>query len=94
MTMLPPAHTALQTLARLNQLVSSSLDMEQVLHDIAHAAAALMDALLVHVLIADEATHTLASRAFSDARLGISFAIIHLCGVFNLMKMPRQSQLQ
>ena len=75
MTMLPPAHTALQTLARLNQLVSSSLDMEQVLHDIAHAATALLDAPLVHVLIADEATHTLASRAFSDARLGADFPI-------------------
>src|SRR5438128_1004257 len=66
MTMLPPAHTALHTLARLNQVVSSSLDMDKVLHEIAHAAAALMDAPFVHFLIADEATNRLESRAFSD----------------------------
>ena len=70
MTMLTPAHTALHTLARLHQAVSSSLDMDKVLHDIAHAAAALMDAPLVHCLLADEATRTLESRAFSDPRLG------------------------
>ena len=64
MTMLPPAHTALHTLARLNQVVSSSLDMDQVLHEIAHAAAALMDAPFVHCFMADEATRTLESRAF------------------------------
>ena len=75
MTMLPPAHTALHTLARLNQVVSSSLDMDKVLHEIAHAAAALMDAPFGHCLIADEATHTLASRAFSDARIGADFPI-------------------
>ena len=70
MTMLTPAHTALYTLARLHQVVSASLDMDKVLHDIAHAAAALMDAPLVHCLLADEATRTLESRAFSDPRLG------------------------
>src|SRR5262245_2469020 len=59
MTVLPPTYTALHTLARLNQVVSSSLDMDTVLHDIAHAAATLMDAPFVHVLMADEATHTL-----------------------------------
>src|SRR5262245_8026275 len=75
MTTLPPAHTALHTLARLNQLVSASLDMEKVPRDIAHAAAVLMDAPLGHFLMADEATHTLASRAFSDARLGEDFPI-------------------
>src|SRR5262245_10206887 len=75
MTMLPPAHTALHTLARLNQVVSSSLDMDKVLREIAHAAAALMDAPFVHFLIAYEATHTLESRAFSDARLEADFPI-------------------
>jgi signal transduction histidine kinase/ActR/RegA family two-component response regulator len=68
--MLTSAHTALHTLARLNQLVSSSLDMDEVLHEIAHAAATLMNAPFVHLLIADEATHTLESRAFSDPQLG------------------------
>src|SRR5215471_9923647 len=75
MTMLPPAHTALHTLTRLNQLVSASLDMEKVPRDIVHAAATLMDAPLGHFLMADEATHTLVSRAFSDARLGEDFPI-------------------
>src|SRR5512145_2768598 len=59
MTVLPPPHTALHTLARLNQVVSASLDMDKVLHEIAHAAAALMNAPFVHCLIADAATHTL-----------------------------------
>ena len=72
---LPPAHTAFHTLARLNQVVSSSLDMDKVLHEIAHAAATLMDAPFVHFLLADEATHTLASRAFSDPRIGADFPI-------------------
>src|SRR6266571_2982223 len=70
MTTLMPAHTALHTLARLNQVVSSSLNMDKVLREIAHAAATLMDAPFVHFFIADEATHTLASRAFSDPRIG------------------------
>jgi signal transduction histidine kinase/ActR/RegA family two-component response regulator len=69
MTMLTPAHTALHTLARLNQVVSSSLDMDKVLREIAHAAATLMDASFVHFFIADEATHMLESRVFSDPRL-------------------------
>ena len=72
---LPPAHTAFHTLARLNQVVSSSLDMDKVLHEIAHAAATLMDAPFVHFLLADEATHTLESRAFSDPRIGADFPI-------------------
>jgi GAF domain-containing protein len=75
MTMLTPAHTALHTLARLNQIVSSSLDMDNVLREIAHTAATLMDAPFVHFFIADEATHTLASRAFSDPRIGEDFPI-------------------
>src|SRR5215510_8309742 len=75
MTMPTPAHTPLQTLVRLNQVVSSSLDLDKVLHEIAHAAAALMDAPFVHCLIADEATRTLESRAFSDPRMGTDFPI-------------------
>jgi len=70
MTTLMPAHTALHTLARLNQVVSSSLDMDKILREIARAAATFMDAPFVHLFIADEATHTLASRAFSDPRIG------------------------
>ena len=49
--------------------------MDKVLHEIVHAAAALMDAPFVHCLIADTATRTLESRAFSDPRIGADFPI-------------------
>jgi signal transduction histidine kinase/ActR/RegA family two-component response regulator len=49
--------------------------MDKVLHEIAHATAALMDAPFVHCLMADETTRTLASRAFSDPRIGADFPI-------------------
>src|SRR5262249_30313709 len=42
----------LRTLTRLNQLISSSLDIEEVLSEIAQAAATLMDALIVNFWIA------------------------------------------
>jgi signal transduction histidine kinase/ActR/RegA family two-component response regulator len=70
MTLLPPAHTALHILARLHQVVSSSLDLDKGLHEIVHAAAILMNAPFVQCLIADEATRTLESRAFSDPQIG------------------------
>jgi signal transduction histidine kinase/ActR/RegA family two-component response regulator len=75
MTVLPSPHTALHTLARLHQVVSASLDMDKVLHGIAHAAAALMDVPFAHCLTADEANHTLESRAFSDPRIGMDCPI-------------------
>ena len=53
----------LRTLARLNQLISSSLDMDAVLHEIARAAATLTGAPVVRFLIADEATQTLHAHA-------------------------------
>jgi GAF domain-containing protein len=53
----------LHTLARLNQLISSSLDMNAVLHEICDAAAALTGASMVHFLIADESTQTLKTCA-------------------------------
>jgi GAF domain-containing protein/ActR/RegA family two-component response regulator len=59
----------LRTLARLNGLVSSSLDTTQVLGAIADAAAELMDAPAVAVWIADESAETLELRAFSDPQL-------------------------
>ena len=49
----------LRSLTHLNQLVSESLDMETALHDIARAAAALIDCLLVRIWIADDASQTL-----------------------------------
>jgi signal transduction histidine kinase/DNA-binding response OmpR family regulator len=59
----------LHTLTRLNQLISASLDMDEVLGEIAKAAATLMDAALVRIWSADEATQTLTPRAVSDDRL-------------------------
>lgn len=75
MAMLRQSNTALHTLARLNQLVSSSLDMDEVLQEIVRAAAALMGAPFVHVWIANEATCTLELRASSDAMLGADFPV-------------------
>ena len=55
-----------QTLARLNQIVSSTLDMDAVLGEIARAAATLMEAPVVSFWFVDEATRTLEVRAFSE----------------------------
>jgi GAF domain-containing protein/CheY-like chemotaxis protein len=60
----------LRTLARLHQLVSSSLDTDEVLRAITRAAAELMDVPLVAISLADESTRTLERRAFSDDLLG------------------------
>ena len=57
----------LRTLARLNQLISSSLDMDAVLREIARAAATLTGAPVVRFLIADEATQTLQAHATEHA---------------------------
>ena len=63
----------LLALARLNQLVSSSLDTDDVLTGIARAAADLVAVPCVLVWSADEARRTLTLRAFSDPRLGADF---------------------
>ena len=60
----------LRTLARLHQLVSASLDTDEVVRAIARAAAELMDVPLVAISLADESTRTLERRAFSDDALG------------------------
>jgi PAS domain S-box-containing protein len=59
--------TRFQTLVRLNQLISSSLDMDQVLHEITQAAATLMNAPTAFLWLADEEARTLEVRAVSDA---------------------------
>ena len=56
----------LRTLTRLNQLVSSSLDTETVVREIALAAVALVDAPNVTVWIADEETETLRPAMFTN----------------------------
>ena len=49
----------LQTLSRLTRLLSASLGLPEVLGAIARAAAQLMDATVVAIWIADEATRSL-----------------------------------
>jgi PAS domain S-box-containing protein len=63
----------LQTLTRLTQLISSALDMDAVLREIAQAAATLMDVPLVRIWSADEATQTLELRASSDEELSADY---------------------
>jgi signal transduction histidine kinase/DNA-binding response OmpR family regulator len=53
----------LQTLTRLNCLISASLDMDEVLREIARAAATLMDVPHVNFWLIDETTQTLELRA-------------------------------
>ncbi|HSX83654.1 MAG TPA: GAF domain-containing protein, partial [Candidatus Saccharimonadia bacterium] len=65
----------LRTLMRLTQFMSSSLDIKEVLGEIAQAAATLMDAAIVNFWIADITTQTLHLRTFSHPVLGSSFAM-------------------
>jgi hypothetical protein len=51
--------TRLHSPTRLNQLISSSLDMEAVLREISLAAATLMSVPFVRIWSADQATQTL-----------------------------------
>ncbi|RMF88204.1 MAG: GAF domain-containing protein, partial [Nitrospinota bacterium] len=54
----------LQTLTRLNQFISSSLDIDTVLAEIARAAAVLLQAPSVSFWLADESREILELRAF------------------------------
>jgi len=63
----------LQALARLNQAVSSSLDIGEVLRVIAGAAAELTGAPAVAFFVADEARRELELRAMSDDRTAADF---------------------
>ncbi|HEY7492575.1 MAG TPA: GAF domain-containing protein, partial [Candidatus Tectomicrobia bacterium] len=65
----------LQILTHLNQVVSSSLDMDKVLSEIARAAAKLMEVPFVAFWIPHESAQTLELRAVSDECLGASFAL-------------------
>jgi diguanylate cyclase (GGDEF)-like protein len=60
--------TRLRAMARLNQAVSSSLDIGEVLHVIAVAAAELTGAPSVAFWVADESRRELTVRAMSDDR--------------------------
>jgi signal transduction histidine kinase/sensor domain CHASE-containing protein/ActR/RegA family two-component response regulator len=65
--------TRLQTLTRLNRIVSSSLDSTRVLTEISRAAATLMDAPVVSFWVVDEARRRLEVQAFSDDTIGANF---------------------
>ena len=65
----------LYTLTRLNQLISSSLDMDAVLHEIAQAAAELMDVPFVRIWSTNEVTQTLTLRASSEAQLAEDYLV-------------------
>ncbi len=65
--------TRLQALARLSGVIASSLDLDQVLSEIARAAAQLMEAPAVGLWVADEAARTLEPRAFSDERFAATY---------------------
>ncbi|MBI2160492.1 MAG: GAF domain-containing protein, partial [Candidatus Rokubacteria bacterium] len=60
----------LRTLTRLNQLVSSSLEIDRILGEIASAAVELTAADIVSLWVADEAAQTVDLRAFSDEAMG------------------------
>ena len=65
----------LRSLSRLSQLVSSSLDTDEVLTGIARAAAALMGVPVVSVWVAVTESETLSARAFSDEPMGRSYPL-------------------
>ncbi|PYM63343.1 MAG: hypothetical protein DMD79_08840, partial [Candidatus Rokuibacteriota bacterium] len=60
----------LRALTRVNQLISSSLQLDQVLREIAKAAAELTGAAVASFWVVDETTQTLEIRAFSDEAMG------------------------
>src|SRR2546428_14110980 len=63
----------LRLVARLNRLISSSLDYDEALTAIAKAACEIMAVPSVSVWVADEDAGTVTVRAFSDDRLGSGF---------------------
>jgi GAF domain-containing protein len=63
----------LQTLTRLNRLISASLDMDHVLREITQAAAELMEVPCVRIWIADQARQTLECHTYSDDRIGADY---------------------
>ena len=65
----------LETLTHLNQLITSSLDIDAVLREIARSAATLMQATVVLFWEADEDARQLKVRAFSDEEMGADFPV-------------------
>jgi GAF domain-containing protein len=63
----------LETLTRLNRLISSSLDSKQVLKEIMRSAAQLMDVPVATFWLADESTRTLDLVGLSDPTLDADY---------------------
>jgi hypothetical protein len=61
--------TRLETLVHLSRLISSSLEMTQVLTVICQATATLLHVPYVTIWMADEATRTLGTPACSDMEM-------------------------
>jgi len=67
--------TRFQTLTYLNQIISSSLEIDRVLGEIAKATARLMNAQIVTIWKADETTQILELKAFSDEKMHEDFRV-------------------
>src|SRR5947199_4779637 len=68
----------LQSLMRLNQLISSSLHLDEVLHEIAQAAATLLEAPVSSFWLAHEASRTLELHSSSHGRAGADWPTTQL----------------
>jgi len=68
----------LQSLTQLNQRISSSLHLDEVLHAIAQAAATLMQAPVASFWLANEATQTLEFHSCSNERAGADWPLAEL----------------
>jgi PAS domain S-box-containing protein len=67
------ANERLRTLERLNRLVSSSLDFDEVLVAIARAACDITGTPVVSFWLVDDAARTVTVRAWSNATVGADF---------------------
>jgi GAF domain-containing protein len=65
----------LDTMTRLNQFISASLDMDDVLREIVRAAATLMDVPQVRIWIADENSQTLEHRTSANEQMNAGFTL-------------------
>ena len=63
----------LQALTHLNRVITSSLAMDEVLREIARAAAALIRGAIASFALVDEAARTIELRAWSDEAVGRGF---------------------
>jgi adenylate cyclase len=78
MTQVEQQVARLRTLTRLNQLVSSSLDIDRILNGIALAAVELTDAAHVSLWVADEAVeagHPVKTLRFGEG--GVGWVALH-----------------